>query len=359
MASNIKERIYKFDNIKFLAIILVVVGHVVELYIDKSDMFKSLFIFIYSFHMPLFVFISGLFQKRFDDNNRFKISKIAFYVILGYLLKIFNALAKVISGKKFHINLFGGGTIEWFLFALSMFMITAYLTRKVHPAIMLGVTFVLGCISGYFEFLNDFLCLSRYFVFLPIYLTGYYLTPDTVQKVTNHYSIKLLSGLSMFVFFVICFRNVSYTYQLRRLMTGKNPFSTLPFECGFQHRLLCYVIAALMCTAVFCFIPNIRIPIISNMGKSTLAVYFWHKPILYLISGTNFFSFVLSLGDPLYKVIILTFAVLLGFVLSFSIFKKPLDALMKLIDKLSDVWCCVIIAMIFTAGILLTTFSIV
>ena len=69
MNNSIKERIYKFDNIKLLTIMLVVVGHVIEPYVDKSDMFKSLFIFIYSFHMPLFIFISGLFQKRYQARH--------------------------------------------------------------------------------------------------------------------------------------------------------------------------------------------------------------------------------------------------------------------------------------------------
>ena len=52
------------DNVKGFLIICVVAGHFLESGIDyHSNMCKSLFLFIYSFHMPLFVFASFL-QKR-------------------------------------------------------------------------------------------------------------------------------------------------------------------------------------------------------------------------------------------------------------------------------------------------------
>ncbi len=351
---SLKERIYKFDNIKLLAIMFVVVGHVIESFTSKSDMFRSLFIFIYAFHMPLFIFISGLFQQRFSNENKLKINKVAFYIVLGFSLKILNALCKMLHGKKFRIVFFGGGTIEWFLFVSVMFMVTAYILRKVHPAITLSVSLILGCICGYFDFIQDELWLSRYFVFLPVYLAGYYMTPQLLIKIEKNYVVKAVSGLSMLIYFVMCFRSLPFVYQLRRLFTGRNPFSTLPFDnCGAQHRLLCYAISALLCMAVFCFIPNIRVPILSNMGKNTLAVYFWHRPILYIISSTSFYEVVLSLGDPLYKIIILTFAVMLTFILSLDVFMLPLSALQKCINNIKPLWCYVLITTPFVVGLIL------
>ncbi len=352
MDNSIKERIYKFDNIKLLSILLVVVGHVIEPYTGKSDMFKSLFIFIYSFHMPLFVFISGLFQKRFSDTNKLKINKIAFYVTLGFLLKILNALCRMVKSGKFSMKVFGGGAIDWFLFVLSMLMVTAYLMRKVHPAITLSVAFVLGSISGYFPFIGDDMWLSRYFVYLPIYLIGYYMTPELLIKIEKKGITKIISGLFMLLYFVLCFRALPLVYKLRPLFTARNPFSSSALfdGCGFQHRLLCYAISLTLCMAVFSFIPNIKVPILSNMGANTLSVYFWHRPLLYLISATSFQSFVLSLGDPMYKIILLTFALLLTLLLSLDVFMLPLKALGKLVDKFKPVWCYVLIISAFLFG---------
>ena len=356
MSNLSKGRIYKFDNIKFLAIVLVVVGHVIEEpYVNDnmSVLLRSFFIFIYSFHMPLFVFISGLFQKRFSDDNKLKINKVAFYVTLGFLLKFLNAFAKMANGENFSVNFFGGASIDWYMFVMAMFMVTAYVTRKVHPAIMLSASFLLGCTSGYFNFIDDTLYLSRFFVFLPVYLLGYYMTPQLLIKIEKHCVAKIISGTAMLVFFVLSFRNLELIYKLRKLFTGKNPFDYVPIEnCGAQHRIMCYCISLLLCLAVFCFIPDIRIPFISKMGANTLAVYFWHRPVLYLFTAVGFFDFVESFGDPMYKIILLIFGVILTFVLSFGIFMKPLSLLSKGINKLNPLWCYVLIAFPFVAGLI-------
>ena len=64
-----KERNIKIDILKGIAIILMIVGHILQYSIDGIvDCFNNeLFIFIYSFHMPLFALISGyLFYKSKD-----------------------------------------------------------------------------------------------------------------------------------------------------------------------------------------------------------------------------------------------------------------------------------------------------
>ena len=61
------------DNVKGFLIICVVAGHFLESGIDyHSNMCKSLFLFIYSFHMPLFVFASGLMcEHAIQTKERF------------------------------------------------------------------------------------------------------------------------------------------------------------------------------------------------------------------------------------------------------------------------------------------------
>ena len=56
-----KARIAYIDNLKGFAILLVVIGHVVQ-FLYCPDKFDSNIIlrFIYSFHMPLFFMLSGM-----------------------------------------------------------------------------------------------------------------------------------------------------------------------------------------------------------------------------------------------------------------------------------------------------------
>ncbi|MBR5262525.1 MAG: acyltransferase family protein, partial [Clostridia bacterium] len=69
-------RLEKWDILKFVLIFFVVFGHFSEQYAGMT----GLFFFIYSFHMPLFIFVSGLFSKRTINENRY--DKIFTYFVL-------------------------------------------------------------------------------------------------------------------------------------------------------------------------------------------------------------------------------------------------------------------------------------
>ena len=116
MADSIKERIYKFDNVKFLAIMLVVIGHCIGPCYDDSDIFRSGFVFIYSFHMPLFIFISGLFVKEYKQGDKFPMQKIAYYLVLGFALALGGVLGKKFIGRfavEFHtVKALHGGFLD-------------------------------------------------------------------------------------------------------------------------------------------------------------------------------------------------------------------------------------------------------
>ena len=61
--SAVKNRIAFWDNNKCLMICLVVFGHFAEFQAGSSDICKSMFLFIYTFHMPMLLFVSGVFFK--------------------------------------------------------------------------------------------------------------------------------------------------------------------------------------------------------------------------------------------------------------------------------------------------------
>ena len=82
------KRIYKWDNLKCFLIVMVVIGHFVNQYAPISNTMKSLSLFIYSFHMPLFIFLSGLLQKRWSQRCKFQWDKPLYYIMIGYALKV-------------------------------------------------------------------------------------------------------------------------------------------------------------------------------------------------------------------------------------------------------------------------------
>lgn len=350
MTDNSRPRIFKFDNVKLLVMILVVVGSFAEEFTDNSDMFRSWFIFVNSFSAPLYIFLNGLFQKRFQKDYRPNLHKISYYLILGFVLKIAIFALRRFNGEDIGLDLFGSAGIDWYFFVIVMYTVTLYLLKDVHPGIVIPASVVLGVVAGFLP-LGDEFYLMRYFVFLPFYATGYYLTPHTVRRFSHQTKVKLVGVAFLVTYFVLCFRMREIIYPLRMLFTGRNPYSIVPIDgCTFYHRLLCYGISAVMIISVIALIPNRKVPLLTHMGRNTQAVLFWHYPIVLLLWHFGAFDFVLSLGDPLWKFSVLTAAVLTALLLSFDVFSWPLRKLQGLIERIPLIPCVVMDSAILIAA---------
>ena len=115
-----ENRIALWDNLKFFLVTCVVVGHFADQFTDVSIIYDSIFLFIYSFHIPLFIFISGVLYK-----NKYTISKALFFISIGFVYKIISSLIdRVIYGTvNVEFSLFSDGGISWFMFALAAYII--------------------------------------------------------------------------------------------------------------------------------------------------------------------------------------------------------------------------------------------
>ena len=97
--SDSRERAALWDNLKFLLILTVVLGHFAAQYLSAQS-FRALWIFVYAFHMPAFIYIAGLLHR-----NRNIAQKAFSFVFLGYLYKIAVFAAKSIfrSDVRFRV----------------------------------------------------------------------------------------------------------------------------------------------------------------------------------------------------------------------------------------------------------------
>lgn len=59
-----RERLVYFDLLKLFAIYLVIIGHCVQYLLPTRPYDEPLYVYIYSFHMPLFMMISGFFSYK-------------------------------------------------------------------------------------------------------------------------------------------------------------------------------------------------------------------------------------------------------------------------------------------------------
>lgn len=52
-----------FDNAKLLLIFFVVFGHMIQPFIGESNAIHTLYMWVYTFSMPAFIFLAGFFAK--------------------------------------------------------------------------------------------------------------------------------------------------------------------------------------------------------------------------------------------------------------------------------------------------------
>ena len=328
-----KERIYKWDNLKALLMITVVLGHFTNQFAAGEGalpLFRGMSIWIYSFHMPLFIFMSGLMCRKWDERSAFSWRKPVYFAMIGYLMKLFIYFIKIGFGKHPHFMFLSDTGIPWYMFAMAAFMVLGYMVRKQDPTKVLLASVAIACAAGYVNSIGSFLNLSRIIVFFPCYYLGYVLVEKDVREFASSKWLKLPSVLVIALVTWACFGMTNVFYPYIRLFTARNAYALIHVaKCGFMDRLAFYGIALLMGGAIMCLTPNIRIPLLDKIGQRTLQIYFWHRLILYVISYSGLVTLMqrhLGAGwIPAY----LLLALILTAILSAKIFSLPLDLLTR------------------------------
>ena len=191
-----ENRIALWDNLKFFLVTCVVIGHFADQFTDVSKIYDSIFLFIYSFHIPLFIFIAGLMFK-----NKNITAKAIFFISIGFAYKIISAIAERLLGTvKVEFFLLWDGGLSWFMFALAAYIVILKIIEKQNKEYILVFSIVLACFVGYDPGIGDFLYLSRIIIFFPFFLSGVLLQNfDIVSFKDKNSKYKFLAGVIVLV----------------------------------------------------------------------------------------------------------------------------------------------------------------
>ena len=314
------NRIALWDNLKFFLVTCVVIGHFVDQFTGLSNIYDSIFLFIYSFHIPLFIFIAGLMFK-----NKNIIAKAIFFISIGFSYKIVSAIVERLLGTvKVEFFLLWDGGLSWFMFALAAYIVILKIIEKQNKEYILVFSIVLSCFVGYDPGIGDFLYLSRIIIFFPFFLSGVLLQNfDIVSFKDKNFKYKFLAGLIVLVWLGLCIYEVDRIYGLRYLFTGRNPFFPKIMSYAPLVRLASYIISFSIGFSLIILMPNKRLGLITGMGKNSINVYFWHMHIYYTLNKLFGISNIFHYGVK-GKIAFLVIAVILSIILSQNIFNFPI-----------------------------------
>lgn len=305
-------------------IFLVVLGHAVEPACDLYPADRSLFLFIYSFHMPAFLFISGIFSKRTVQSEKYPWKKTLPFVLVCLVLGFFRDWSIRLRNPDHGFSFYDQSKISWFMLALFACYSIAWLLRKVPGKYALPGSIAVGLAVGYVPFISEGFSLSRIIVFFPFFYAGYLIDRKKFADFLDRPLVRGFGASTLLLWFTLCFLMIDKVYLLRRLFTGQNNYDEIPKALGpaeFLYRALAYAISAVVILAFFTLVPRMQIPYLTTLGSRTLAVYFWHLPILDIILHRNWALSLAeqSLGAQL--LLAVSLAVLLTFVFSLKPFQ--------------------------------------
>lgn len=160
----------RLDNVKGVLILLVVFGHVLELFLAKSALYRAIYSGIYIFHIPLFVMIAGMLSKATLQATDFEkiITRLLLPLIIFQILYV-----GFIGLKSSHpaVPLLQPYWILWFL--LSMIFWRLALPLFVRVPFFLAISFAIALAAGFSKSIAYTLSLSRTLYFFPFFLIGY------------------------------------------------------------------------------------------------------------------------------------------------------------------------------------------
>ncbi|MFR0356086.1 acyltransferase family protein [Streptomyces sediminimaris] len=274
-----------FDNAKYLAIVLVAMGHAWEPLRDGSRTVTALYDFVYAFHMPAFIVISGYFSRSFDASPA-KIKRLVTGVVVPYVVfetayTLFTRWTDGVPDRP--ITLLDPLYLTWFLIALFIWRLTTPIWKRVrHP---LPVALVIAMLATLSPSIGNDLDLQRVLQFLPYFVLGLCLRPEHFRRLRT----RRVRALAVPVLAVA----IAVSYWAVPRMTGAWFFHRdsaqelgAPAWYGPLVTLACFGCSTLLVACFLSWVPGRRLWF-TALGAGTLYGYLLHG---FLAQGSKFWG---------------------------------------------------------------------
>ncbi len=281
---RVKKRLYILDNYKGILIFLVVFAHLLFGYsnnVKNSNLLiRKIVVFIYTFHMPAFIFISGLLSSENSTKCSNAIKLIILYYIFNYTQAAFLFLY-----IKLQINFLEPNLSCWYLLSLFYWRISIKFLSNIKFILIISV--IVTLLEGYWGCFNNIFSVVRTIAFYPFFIAGYKISNLNLlirllvwRKGIIKYFIILLSFISFVVVFSIYISKNEIINEVFLMLNYKQ-------NNNIKDRALIMLIASLMIFFNILLIPNFQIPLLSKMGKNSLYIYLFHR-IFTRIANKNY-----------------------------------------------------------------------
>ncbi|MEU9830395.1 acyltransferase family protein [Streptosporangium sp. NPDC048047] len=317
-----KKREPYLDNVKFVLIALVVTGHsLVPTLAAHSS--KAAYLFIYTFHMPAFVLVSGYLGRNFWNSNA-KINKLVDTMLVPYaVVELGYALLRFAVGQKWTLTIIDPAWLNWYLLALVLWRISTPIWNRMRQPVL--VALVISMVAGFSEISGDF-SIDRFFGLLPFYVIGLVLKPEHFDllkplwvRITG--GIVLAGGAAGAILIAphVSLKPVYYRYSFKSM--------DMSWWLGLGVRGAMLLAGLALSVALLAVVPRRR-TWFSDLGTRTLYAYLLHGVVVLVAKDQKWLS-VPWLYGPLGVIAIASSALVLAIILCLPVTRTAFKWLLE------------------------------
>jgi len=270
-----------FDNAKMLLVTLVVVGHSWTLLPDVSTS-SPVYVFLYSFHVPAFVLVTGYLSRSFTFTRR-NLHKLVTTVVVPYLVfETLLALFRTVVGhENFGVLYISPHWPMWYLTVLFLWRLATPLLTRLRPPVALAVAVAVCLVGG----LNTVpaLDLPRTFGLLPFFVAGLVMTREQFDWLARPRVRVVAAGLLAVAFGVATVAAGHFSKEWLYWRTGY-PDLDVPFWLGAGVRLGLLVVAGTLALSALSLVPRSQ-RWFTSLGSASLVVYLCHG---FVVKGAEY-----------------------------------------------------------------------
>ena len=192
-----KQRDLHIDALKGVLILLVILGHCIG---HNRSYFINMTVYnyVYLFHMPLFVFLSGYFTRN-RGSSKFWDRVLSFV----YIYAFWQVVKSLYLGRSIKTMVVLPAPMMWYLLSLIIWCIVYWMAsrlgKKNTPIVLLLFSLPASLIAGFFPQIGAPFALSRTLFFAPFFFLGV-----TLQKTNITTVIMRIPGwVAWFVLIVV------------------------------------------------------------------------------------------------------------------------------------------------------------
>ncbi len=266
---------------------LVVVGHAIGL-VEETQGSHWVYDFIYLWHIPAFVFVSGYLSKSFEWDRR-RMKNLVYTLLVPYL--IFEPALFYYRRTVVDENVDGPLWIEphwtmWYLIVLLMWRLVTPILKS--HWLFLPLSVIVSLAGGLWD--TDALMIPRFLGLLPFFVLGLHLKPRHLAHLDDVWvrvaAVPMLIGIGVMAVY-------TDTWAETALLWYDTGYNDLPIdnEIAFQTRLTVMMVGLLGAFAAMSLVPRRSLGWFTTMGTATMVIYLFHGFVIKTVKALGWPEF--------------------------------------------------------------------